>query len=192
MTQPVHDLILARARAGENEALAELYAALAPPLYTLLRRICRSREDAEDLLQESFLAVARDLPNYRGEGPLAGWAKRIAVTQTLMHYRKAGRFAAQALDLAGDERPETASSPEQLAGARRDLAVLLTRLSPVSRLVLWLHEVEGYTHEEIAALSGNNLSPSYSKSQLARAHQKLRALRALSQSVAVSGPETSP
>ena len=189
MALPVHDLTLARARAGETEALGELYAALAPALFTLLRRICRSPEDAEDLLQESFLAIARDLPKYRGEGSLAGWAKRIAVTQTLMHYRRAGRFAAQTLDDAGDVHHAPASSPEQQAGARRDLAGLLTRLPPLSRLVLWLHEVEGYTHEEIAALSGPGLTPSYSKSQLARAHQKLRAL---SQSAAGGGPEVSP
>ena len=189
MALPVHDLTLARARAGESEALGELYAALAPALFTLLRRICRSPEDAEDLLQESFLTIARDLPKYRGEGSLAGWAKRIAVTQTLMHYRRAGRFAAQALDDMGDVHHAPASSPEQQAGARRDLAGLLTRLPPLSRLVLWLHEVEGYTHEEIAALSGPGLTPSYSKSQLARAHQKLRAL---SQSAAGGGPEVSP
>jgi RNA polymerase sigma factor (sigma-70 family) len=189
MALPVHDLTLARARAGEAEALGELYAALAPSLYTLLKRICRSPEDAEDLLQESFLAIARDLPKFRGEGSLAGWAKRIAVTQTLMHYRQAGRFAAETLDDLRGEQPAPAPSPEQLTGARRDLAALLSRLPPEARLVLWLHEVEGYTHEEIGALSGFGLSPSYSKSQLARAHQKLRAL---SQSVAGGGSEESP
>ena len=175
LAMPVHDLTLARARAGEAGALGELYEALAPALYTLLRRICRSPEDAEDLLQESFLAIARDLRSFRGEGSLAGWAKRIAATQALMHYRRSGRFAAEALESA-EEEPHRQSAPDAAAAAKLDLATLLQQLSPAARVVLWLHEAEGYTHEEIGALAG--FTPSYSKSQLARAHRKLRALRA--------------
>ena len=172
---PVHDLTLARARAGEPDALGELYGELAPALYTLLRRICRSPEDAEDLLQESFLAIARDLKGFRGEGSLMGWAKRIAVTRALMHYRRAGRFATVGLEAAEDEPDEVQSRADRAATAPLDVATLLQQLPRAARLVMWLHEAEGYTHEEIGALAG--FTPSYSKSQLARAHQKLRALR---------------
>ena len=64
------DSVLARARTGDAAALEALYRAFEIPVYTVARRICRTAEDAEDVLQETFFEVCRSLPGYRGEGTL--------------------------------------------------------------------------------------------------------------------------
>ncbi len=170
------ELTLARAARGEAVALETLYRELRGPLFALLARLCRTREDAEDLLHDSFLVIAKELRGYRGEGSFSGWAKRIAVRQALMFYRKRGAIPKHA-PLPGDDEdgPAPAAggpSPATLAAARADLETLLARLGETDRMMLWLHEVEGWTHDELGALFG--FSASGSKSRLSRAHQKLR------------------
>jgi DNA-directed RNA polymerase specialized sigma24 family protein len=145
------DRVVARARAGDPDALEQLYRAFEAPVYNLARRICRTTEDAEDVLQETFFEVCRSIGRYREEGSLWGWVRTIAASKALMRLRR-------------NKYRET-----------------LERLSETSRAVVWLHDVEGYTHEEIAAMMGK--TPSFSKSQLARAHVRLR--RWLGEEVAV-------
>ena len=74
----VPDILVARARAGDLEALEGLYRAFETPVYNLARRICRTPEDAEDVLQETFLEVVKSIGRYRGEGHLWGWVRQIA------------------------------------------------------------------------------------------------------------------
>jgi RNA polymerase sigma factor (sigma-70 family) len=152
------------ARAGRADAVESLYRAYAPAVYSLARRLCGSDAEAEDVLQETFLEAAQSLTRYRGDGPVAGWLKRIGASKALMRLRKGRRLSAV-------ER-EDASPPLPL-DARLDLEPALARLPAASRAVVWLHDVEGCTHEEIGALMG--MTESFSKSQLARAHARLRA-----------------
>jgi RNA polymerase sigma-70 factor (ECF subfamily) len=169
----VPDILVARAQAGDEEALEALYRAFEAPVYNLARRILRSAEDAEDVLQETFLEVLRSIRNYRGDGALWGWIRRIAASKALMRIRREQIRSTEEL------LEETTGRLGPPAGLTVDLERAFEGLSETSRAVVWLHDVEGYTHEEIAEMMGR--TSSFSKSQLARAHARLRRLL---------GPET--
>ncbi|MEX2155604.1 MAG: sigma-70 family RNA polymerase sigma factor [Gemmatimonadales bacterium] len=163
----VPDVLITRAQAGDEAALEALFRAFETPVYNLARRMLKRPEDAEDVLQETFLEVVRSIKQYRGEGHLWGWIRRIAATKTLMRIRRDQVRAAEPLDY------EPAGRPMQV-GANLDLEKAFEQLSETSRAVVWLHDVEGYTHEEIAEQMGKSVS--FSKSQLARAHARLRRM----------------
>ena len=158
--------VVARAQAGDAAALEAIYHAFESPVYNLARRICRTVEDAEDVLQETFFEVCRSIGRYREEGSLWGWVRTIAASKALMRLRRNKYRETEELhdEVTGRQREDTA--------LRMDLEAALERLSETSRAVVWLHDVEGYTHDEIAAMMGKTTS--FSKSQLARAHRKLR------------------
>jgi RNA polymerase sigma factor (sigma-70 family) len=159
--------LVAKARAGDIGALEQLYRAYEAGVYTLARRLTRTVEDAEDVLQETFLEVCRSLKSWRGDGSLWGWVRTIAASKALMRYRREKVRETEVLD---DEF--TAQAVREDVPLRLDLEAAMSRLPERTRAVVWLHDVEGYTHEEIAELMG--MTASFSKSQLARAHQKLR------------------
>jgi RNA polymerase sigma factor (sigma-70 family) len=175
----VDDLLVARARKGDVAALETLYRSFERPVYTLARRLTRTPHDAEDVLQETFLEVVRSIRQFRGEGSLAGWIRRVAASKALMRLRQEGaRPPEQELS---DELADSIAARHPGAGPaaaveRMDLETAVARLSDSARAVLWLHDVEGYSHEEIGAMAGK--TPSFSKSQLARAHARLRVLLA--------------
>src|SRR5438093_1497423 len=85
----VPDILVARARAGDLEALEALYRAFETPVYNLARRMLRHPEEAEDVLQETFLEVVKSIRSYRGEGPLWAWIRNIAASKALMRLRRA-------------------------------------------------------------------------------------------------------
>ena len=159
--------VVARARTGDPEALASLYRAFEVPVYNLARRICRTAEDAEDVLQETFFEVCRSIGRYREEGSLWGWVRTIAASKALMRIR---RNKYRDTDELHDEFVGQRQEDSHL---RMDLEAALERLSETSRAVVWLHDVEGYTHEEIGATLG--VRPGTSKAQLFRARAKLRS-----------------
>lgn len=162
------DVVLARARAGDLDALEQVYRAYEVPVYNLARRICRTVEDAEDVLQETFFEVCRSIHQYRGDGSLWGWVRTITASKALMRLRRNRYRDADELD--EEFHGPTTSRPDR--GLRMDLEAALERLPETSRAVVWLHDVEGYTHDEIAGMMGKTVS--FSKSQLARAHTRLR------------------
>ena len=159
--------VVARARQGDEAALEALYRAFEAPVYNLARRICRTTEDAEDVLQETFFEVCRSIGRYREEGSLWGWIRTIAASKALMRLRRNKYRDTDELNdelVVGQRKEET--------HLRMDLEAALERLPETSRAVVWLHDVEGYTHDEIAGMMGKTAS--FSKSQLARAHVRLR------------------
>ncbi len=165
----IDDIAIQQAKAGDINALEHVYRAYEGTVYALARRICRSAEDAEDVLQETFLEVCRSMSGFRGSGAgsLTAWIKRIAASKALMKIRRAKYRDTD--ELFEDSAPATNAED---VGLRMDLEGVLQRLSDKSRAVVWLHDVEGYTHKEIARLMGRTTS--FSKSQLARAHERLR------------------
>jgi RNA polymerase sigma factor (sigma-70 family) len=177
-TQEPDPALLERAATGDAAALAELYRGFARPVYTLALRMLASRESAEDVLQDVFVALPDALRQFRGDGPFWAWLRRAAVTRVLMRLRAERARPWLADWWRGNDHADLAD--EHAAGAGelllmgRDLESALARLPAESRAVVWLHDVEGWTHREIAAAMGRTAS--YSKSQLARAHARLRAL----------------
>ena len=164
------DLAIQRAKTGDLDALERMFRAYEGTVYTVARRICRAPEDAEDVLQETFLEVCRSIGGFRGTEPgsLTAWIKRVATSKALMRVRREKYRDADELveddPMAGRRGPDVA--------LQLDLETALQRLSDRARAVVWLHDVEGYTHEDIAEMMG--MTVSFSKSQLARAHARLR------------------
>ncbi|MFQ5703800.1 MAG: RNA polymerase sigma factor [Gemmatimonadales bacterium] len=168
----VDDMAIRRAKTGDLTALERLYRSYEGLVYTMARRICRTAEDAEDVLQETFLEVCRSIKSFRGDraGSLTSWIKRIAASKALMRVRYEKYRATDELH----EEFALRESVDSQSGLRLDLEEALQRLSDTARAVVWLHDVEGYTHEEIAELMGKTVS--FSKSQLSRAHARLRLM----------------
>jgi len=166
----VDDLAIQRAKTGDLDALERVYRAYEGLVYATARRICRTPEDAEDVLQETFLEVCRSVRRFRGEGPgrLTAWIKRVAVSKALMRIRRE-RYR-ETDDLVEDG--PVAGRVDTDVMLSMDLESALARLPEMSRAVVWLHDVEGYTHEDIAEMMDRTVS--FSKSQLARAHARLR------------------
>lgn len=171
MLAALDDLAIQRARAGDMDALERVYRAYEGTVYSLARRICRSAEDAEDVMQETFFEVCRSIGSFRGEGPgsLTAWIKRVASSKALMRIRR--EKYRETDELVEDGNAVARRDPD--VALTLDLEEALNRLSERSRAVVWLHDVEGYTHEDIADLMG--MTVSFSKSQLARAHARLKS-----------------
>ncbi len=169
--------IVKRAARGDAKAHEIIYRAYSSPVYSVCLRFTRVPAQAEDLLQETFIEVIRSIAKFRGEAPLGIWIRRVAISKALMFLRSAWHKRGQSLDddweeiMTGSQLGHgSPTQPEQAI----DLDAALGNLPAVSRTVVWLHDVEGYTHKEIAALLGK--SESFSKSQLSRAYQKLRPM----------------
>jgi RNA polymerase sigma factor (sigma-70 family) len=171
----VADAVRELACAGEEGARGQIYAAVAPATFALIRRLIRNRSAAEDVFQDTMMILFERLGEFRQEAPLGAWLRQIAISRCLMHLRSPWRRALMCLDLDGDgeapalARPATAAAPPEIIDMERALATL----APTARAVVWMYEVEGYSHAEIAEAFGRSVS--FSKSQLARAHLKLRA-----------------
>jgi RNA polymerase sigma-70 factor (ECF subfamily) len=169
--------ILRRLQSGDLHALESLYRAYEGVVFNLGRRLCGTDHDADDVLQETFLEVTRSARHYRGEGPVVGWIKKICINKSLMRLRRAGRFVEQTLEDSDEiELVPSLRFAFELEPSMPDpdMELALHKLNSLARIVVWLHDVEGYTHEEIAQLLGKTVS--FSKSQLSRAHARLRQL----------------
>jgi RNA polymerase sigma factor (sigma-70 family) len=163
--------VLVRAQHGDRAAHAEIYGLFARTVFTLARRMLASRALAEDVLQDTFVEVIRNVGRYRGDAEFGFWVKRIAINKCLMHLRSgwASRRSADADETLALLAGKPAGLDDQIALERA-----LDGLSDTARVVVWLHDVEGHTHKEIGRMMGRTAS--FSKSQLARAHERLRLL----------------
>jgi len=168
--------LLGRACGGEGAARQALYAQLAPATLSLIRRMVGQRALAEDLFQDTMMIFYERLAQYRHEAPLGAWLRQIAVSRCLMYLRspwKRARLCLEPVD-AGVAAEVAALVTPGYAGELIDLERALASLAPTARAIVWMYEVEGYSHQEIADAFGRSVS--FSKSQLARAHARLRLL----------------
>src|SRR5262249_29039866 len=170
-TDVAPDLIRA-ACAGDARAHEAIYRHCERQVYTLIRRLVPRPAIADELFQETFVEILRSIRDYSGQGSFAGWVRAIAVNKCLMYLRSPWPRSLMFLEdeNGGDEATELrdeASHPDVLAQAGTDIERALAQLPPLTRSIVWLHDVEGYTHGEIARLVGRTTS--FSKSQLARA-----------------------
>jgi len=168
--------IVQRATRGDVRAHEILYRAYGSSVYSICLRFTRVPAHAEDLTQETFVEVIRSIRRFRNEAPIGIWIRRIAVSKALMFLRSAWHSRGQSLD---DEWEDSMTDRAEIGAAGHpdaaiDLDAALGSLPPVSRAVVWLHDVEGFTHREIAELMGK--TESFSKSQLSRAYQRLRPM----------------
>lgn len=167
--QQVDAMILVRAQRGDMQAFASIYSTFGRACFGLALRLTTNAAQAEDLVQEVFLKLIENIHGYRGDAPFGAWLKRLTVNAAIDQLRQRKRLA------EGD--PETVfadiESAEASPAENIDALAMLRRLPPRARAIVVLHQVEGYTHAEIATLFGQ--SESYSKSILSRALQRLQA-----------------
>ena len=167
--------IIQRAIQGDEAAMRSLWSRHAPHIDAVVRRLVGNDLDlAADIAQEVWIQIFRALPQYRGDSQFGTWAHRIAVNRTLNALRKTRRLAKIETDV--EEDSATVEPDSESAFVLASIESAAERLSPGARTVFMLHDVEGYTHEEIAERLG--ITAGGSKSQLFKARAKLRTLLA--------------
>lgn len=174
--------LVSAARAGDSTAFGELVERNKRRIFRLAQNITRNREDAEDVLQETFVRAFTHLGGFQGDSRFSTWLTRIAINQSLMKLRKR-----RADTLALDTRVETEGgslpreivdwgpNPEQRYSQQElqeILALALGRLSPALRVVVQLRDIEEFSTEETAQALG--ISVAAVKSRLSRARLGLR------------------
>lgn len=175
---PVLDPLVQRARAGDAEALEELLASVAPSVERYGRRMCGNAHDADDVLQDTLLAIATHLGDFEGRSSLLSWVFTLARTACARR-RRGLKNSPGVSPLDAAEPIDQAPGPEEHAAARelgRALDEALDALSEEHREVVLLRDVEGLTAPDAAASLG--LSVDALKSRLHRARAALRTLLA--------------
>lgn len=164
------ELTLARARRGSIDACETIFRAFQNPAFSVAFRICQCREAAQEVTQEAFITAFRKMNQFRGDSPFWGWLRRVVVNHAISHIRKGPKSEPVELQ---DHHGRSESMTEQL-GMAMDLESALAALGAEDRAIVWLHDVEGYNHREIASLFGK--TESFSKTRLSRARECLRDL----------------
>jgi len=172
------EIILAASR-GDVRAHEQIYIAYRRAVYNMIRRLITRPAVADEILQDVFVEVLRSIGSYAGSGSFGGWVRSVAVNKCLMHLRSPWHRRLLWIDAQEPEDTDRvlddiAMQAEVSASAGQDLERAMASLPALTRTVVWLHDVEGYTHGEIANLLGRTTS--FSKSQLSRAHARLRDL----------------
>ncbi len=164
--------LIAACRRGDSTAQRQLFEKYKNPLFNVCLRYARDRPEAQDILQDAFLSIFRDLGQYNGNGAFEGWMHRVTVRSALQHLRKKNplRFAEDYDDLPANTWntiPDTDLNSEAILG-------MVQQLPPGYRTVFNLHCVEAYSYTEIAAELG--ITESTVRSQYVRACKQLRGM----------------
>ncbi len=171
---PTDQITIRRAVNGDEAALRSIWTQHAPRIDALVRRLVGDPDLAEDVAQEVWIQIFAALPSYRWEAQFSTWAHRIAVNRTLNVLRSRRRLAQREVEIEEETLSVEHEGERALVAQSIDEAV--QQLSSGARTVFVLHDVEGYTHEEIAEELG--ITSGGSKSQLFKARAKLRRLLA--------------
>ncbi|MEE4175527.1 MAG: sigma-70 family RNA polymerase sigma factor [Xanthomonadales bacterium] len=166
----VDEVTLARAKRGDIQACEQLYRQFHRPVYSVTVRVTNCSQLAQDVTQEAFITAFRRLGQFRGDAPFWGWLRRLAINHAISALRKQPRGELVTFE---DFRASCEGNQEAI-GEAMDLSEALAQLGEEDRLVVWLHDVEGYRHGEIAEVFGK--TESFSKTRLSRARKKLREL----------------
>jgi len=157
---------------GNREIQEVLYHRFSPKMYAVCLRYSGNAVDAQDLLQEGFIKVFKNLSKFRGDGSFEGWMRRIFLNTSIEHYRKKVNM------LSVTETQEVTIEDKEWNVldnlAEKDIISMIHELSPGYRVVFNMHVIEGYSHKEIADILGINEGTS--KSQLARAKGVLKKM----------------
>jgi RNA polymerase sigma-70 factor (ECF subfamily) len=154
----------------KKDAQRQLYTQYAGVMMGVCYRYTKSVADAEDVLQEGFIKVFRNLHQYKGEGELGAWIRRIMVTTAINYLKKNARYQSE---LVFTDEPLHAVSTDdpELRMEAKELAALVRQLPPGYQTIFNLHAVEGYTHVQIGTMLG--IQEGTSRSQYARARALL-------------------
>lgn len=151
-------------------AQRQLYELFAPPMLGVCYRYTKSMADAEDVLQEGFVKVFRYLHQYKGDGELGAWIRRIMVTTAINYLKKNARYQSE-LVFPDEPLHAVATDNPELRLEAKELAAFIRQLPPGYQTIFNLHAVEGYTHVQIGEMLG--IQEGTSRSQYARARALL-------------------
>lgn len=157
--------LVRKARRGDHGAFETLYHRHARAIYTLAFRLTGDAQAAEDITQDVFMRMVQFLNGFWSGTPLRPWLKRVASNLAIDQLRKRKEV------LVSNWEEEDFPSAS-LVQDDPDLASLLRRLPPLVRTLVWLHQIEGWSHQDLAARFGK--SPSWSKSIISRGLAQLR------------------
>src|SRR6476620_794448 len=144
----MNQVLIQRAIEGDERALHDLWSQHSPHIDAVIRRLVGDPDLAADIAQDVWIQIFRALPSYRGESQFGTWAHRIAVNRTLNALRKTRRLATIETEVQEDSASvEPDHERSFMAQSIEDAAA---KLSPGARTVFMLHDVDRYTHEEIA------------------------------------------
>jgi len=165
--------LIARVIAGDRVAARELYDAHAPRVYRLAFRLTGDGDLARESTQDVFVKAFRQLVNFRGDAALATWLHRITVTVSANAMRKVKRLRERETDLDQRDASGSLRSDDVDPVLRDKLHRAIDALPEIYRMTLIMHDIEGYTHIEIAQSLG--VAEGTCKSRLSLARAKLRA-----------------
>ena len=155
---------------GDRKAQEEIYAQFSSRMYVVSQRYSKSQQEAEDILQEAFIKVFKNIHQYRGEASLGAWIKRIVVNTALNSQRsKLYMFPMSDVEVLEND---TEKEPVLSEFHFKDLLRMIRSLPEGCQIIFNLYAIEGFNHKEIAEKL--TISESTSKSQYARAKQLLK------------------
>jgi RNA polymerase sigma factor (sigma-70 family) len=152
------------------EAQRQLYEHFAESMLGICYRYTKSIYDAEDILQEGFVKVFLNLKQYRNDGELGAWIRRVMVTTALNYLKRNSKYSDQMYFPPEHLHPVVTDDPVVLLDAK-ELGELIRQLPPGYQAIFNLHAVEGYSHVEIGQMLG--ITDGTSRSQYARARSLL-------------------
>lgn len=161
-----------RARDGDMAAFEQLYRRHTGRIYAVCLRITADHGAAEECTQDAFVRAWSALTQFRGESSFGTWLTRIAVNAALQRLKLERRLL-RLVQTDGENVMENLTAPDETPEADIDLDGLIATLPPAARAVFVLHAIEGYSHEEIASMTG--IATGTSKAHVHRARQLLQA-----------------
>lgn len=164
--------LIARVLAGDRIAARELYDAHAGRVYRLAYRLTGDADLAREFTQDTFVRAFSQLPRFRGDSAFSTWLHRITVTVVANAMRRVKRFRERETDLE-DVHPLSSEGPGVDPVLRERLHRAISALPDIYRVTIIMHDLEGYTHSEIAEVLG--VAEGTCKSRLSQARAQLRA-----------------
>jgi RNA polymerase sigma factor (sigma-70 family) len=157
-------------RKGEPAAQRQLYDLFASSMLGICYRYTKSMADAEDVVQEGFIKIFKNLHQYKADGELGAWVRRIMVNTAINYLKRNRDYQTELLFTDTKLHPVSGDDPEVLLNCK-DLADLIRQLPTGYQTIFNLHAVEGYSHVEIGKMLG--IHEGTSRSQYARARALL-------------------
>lgn len=159
---------------GKREAQRELYQRHKLYLFGVAMRYAKGRQEAEDILQEGFYKIFKDLKQYKSDGPLQAWMRKVMVNTALMHIRKYHKMSFAALEPAQVEQ-QLLTDSSLLDSDRANAIILLIQSLPLAQQTVFnMRGIEGYSFKDISEKLGTNEATL--RSHYLRARTQLKSL----------------
>ena len=169
----IHQDLIDKCRDKDRSAQFEIYGLYYKAMYNTSLRMVKDPDEAEDIMQESFLSAFEKIETYSGTVSFGAWLKKIVINRSLDSLKKR-RLSFEILDEGVIPEQDEGSHDENIGDRVEEVREAIMRLPDGFRVVLTLYLLEGYDHEEIGQIL--NISPSTSRSQFTRARQKLAGM----------------